>query len=831
MTTAYRILLALVIASALAIPVSAQVATGTPAFGSYSGGPDVINLANLNAHIDVPMVNKPGRGMAFTYDMVNDSSVWYPVGVSGSKTWQYVPNWNWAGQTQITTGYATYSHTVSGCNLGTTRDPENVYYNIYTFINYYDQFGRSHSLGNAEVSDDNYGCPNDHLPISVTTTLQDGSGLKFYLFCAPSVTVYPPTGGVLTPPLLAGAGAGTAIDRNGNEISVSGGVFTDTLGTTALTVAGSGTPSSPMTFSYAAPSGASAAYTMKYTAYTVQTKFNCSGISEYGPISNNLVSEIDLPDIAVNTSDKYTFTYEVTPGDAHTPHYVTGRIASVTLPTGGTISYVYSGGGSGVNGISCGDGSGAMIARTTPDGIWTYSQVKGTAAASTTTVTDPQGNQTVIQFQGIYETQRQAYQGTTSGTLLETVNTCYNASSSPCTATVIAAPITQRNVIGILPGASNLESEHIYKYNSNGSLTEQDDYDYGSGAPGALLKKTAITLAALVNLSAFRQQVTVTNGTGTIVSQTIYNYDQTSAVVTSGTPQHVSPSGARGNLTSVNNYTQGSTYLTKTMTYFDTGNVQTVTDINGAQTTYTYGACGNGFPTTVAEPLSLSRSMTWNCTGGVQLTAKDENSQVTSITYSDPYFWRPASKSDQESNITSLYYGADPMWIAQELFFNGNQSLTDTNVGYDGLGRLIVTNHAQTPSQTAYDQVVQSYDSNGRPWKTSAPCVTTGAWTCPTTAQTTTYDPLNRISQITDAGGGTLTKSYTQNDVLVTRGPAPTGENTKRRQLEYDGLGRLTSVCEITAGTSAWPGGTCAQNTTQTGYWTKYTYDPLGHLE
>src|SRR6185437_5361892 len=49
-----------------------------------------------------------------------------------------------------------------------------------------------------------------------------------------------------------------------------------------------------------------------------------------------------------------------------------------------------------------------------------------------------------------------------------------------------------------------------------------------------------------------------------------------------------------------------------------------------------------------------------------------------------------------------------------------------------------------------------------------------------------------------------------------------------KKQYEYDGLGRLSSVCEISA---TLPGvGTCGQATTQTGYWTKYTYDALGHL-
>src|SRR6266849_4675982 len=82
---------------------SAQVPTGTPPFGSFGGGPDVINFANLNAHLAIPVLHKPGRGTNFTYDLSYDSSVWYPVGVSGSQTWQYVNNWGWRGQTEVAT--------------------------------------------------------------------------------------------------------------------------------------------------------------------------------------------------------------------------------------------------------------------------------------------------------------------------------------------------------------------------------------------------------------------------------------------------------------------------------------------------------------------------------------------------------------------------------------------------------------------------------------------------------------------------------------------------------------------------------------------------------
>ena len=96
-------------------------------------------------------------------------------------------------------------------------------------------------------------------------------------------------------------------------------------------------------------------------------------------------------------------------------------------------------------------------------------------------------------------------------------------------------------------------------------------------------------------------------------------------------------------------------------------------------------------------------------------------------------------------------------------------------------------------------------------------------------AVSTTYDPLNRVSQVADAGTGTATYTYshTSSDVTVAIGPAPTGEHLKQRQLEYDSLGRLTSVCDIT---SAAGSGACGQNSPQTGYWTKYTYDALGDL-
>ena len=96
-------------------------------------------------------------------------------------------------------------------------------------------------------------------------------------------------------------------------------------------------------------------------------------ITEYPATSTPLISEIDLPD-----GTKYSFTYESTAGVSNGA--VTGRIASITLPTGGIISYSYSGGcnGSGMNA----DGSTAILTRTTSDGSKSYTRSIVSASAS-----------------------------------------------------------------------------------------------------------------------------------------------------------------------------------------------------------------------------------------------------------------------------------------------------------------------------------------------------------------------------------------------------------------------------------------------------------------
>jgi RHS repeat-associated protein len=801
------------------LPCTAQVPTGTPPFGTFGGGPDVVNLSSLNVHFVVPIINKQGRGISFTYNLSYDTSVWYPLTTGSTQVWTPANNWGWNVQTEPATGYVSFTWTETTCT-----PPPGLRVTATNFV-YHDMFGGSHAFVGSTTTETG-SCGIVDTPLKAVAI--DDSGYTISALGTGPATITSRSGKLFEPPTGTSSGAGTFTDTNGNQITVNNtGQFFDTLSSTtpALTIAG--TAPNPVTMTYTAPSGGSSAFKIKYTSYNVQTDFGCTGTTEYSATNVPFISEIDLPDVAINPSDKYTFTYEFTSGNSGP---ITGRLASYTLPTGGTTSYVYTGSN---KGIECSDGSAAGLSRTTPDGEWKYARA-GTAPAMTTTMTDPQSNKTVLNFQGLYETGRTVYQN--ASTLLETVFTCYNGNTttSTCNSTAVSVPINERSVFPQWPGG--LESRTDAYYNSYGLFTSGVEYAYGSGTPGSVVRNTFVDYASLGNgIVGMPGSVTVQDAGNNVLSQTTYCYDEGSfhpittcsatgpPTTSSGTPQHISITGSRGNLTKIS-YSTGPSVMFQHFTYWDTGNVITATDVNAAQSTYTYGtgSCGNSFPTSVSEPASLSRSITWNCTGGVQTSVVDENNHTTSATFNDPYFWRTNKFTDAASNLANFTYTAETS-VESSLVFNNQQSTTDFLTTADSLGRTHISQRKQGPSSSNYDSIETDYDSLGRPSRVTLPYPeTAGQPNSAAPSTITTYDALNRVAATTDSGGGSTTYSYMQNDVVTNVLPAPIGENSKRRQLEYDPFGRLTSVCEITSGTG---GGTCGQTNSTTGFWTKYTYD------
>jgi RHS repeat-associated protein len=826
-------LLALAVFAITVESASAQVQTGTPQFGTFDGGPDVLDLANLNAHFTIPVRHKTGRaGMDFIFDLTYDSSVWAPVQSGATKVWipptsGAAPNvWGWQGLIPAGQSYVTYSMATTSSHCGPSGGSTYIQ-TVYSNLTYQDSSGTAHHYGGTIAyiqSPGGASCPPNGPQPATTTGISDNTGYTLYPTPLPSninAYVTNTTGTIISPPVLSNPPAQqtpiTTTDRNGNIVSSASGVYTDTLGQNALNVVYSA--SSNTTLSYVAPSGATAPYVVSYRTYTVKTNFGCSGVAEYGPTSNLFVDKITLPD-----GTFYQFSYEATPGGPAGD--ITGRLGSVTLPTGGVISYVYTGGSSGH--ITCADGSSSGFTRQTPDGSWTYARTLGTGSIWTTTVTDPQNNQSTHDFSGLYELQWKVFQGsTTSGTVLQNGVNCYNGNFTNCISTTLTPPITSKWAYRYFPSLANPAITATF-YNSFGLLTEDREFDYVPTSTGVFLTDTGIVYAALGNgIVGLPQTITVIDDAGNTLSKVTNTYDQGTPTATSGTPQHIAITGSRGNLTTTASTVQGTTTLNQTFTYYDTGNVQTATDVNGAATTYSYAgtSCGNAFPTSVSEPLSLSRSFAWNCTGGVQTSVTDENSQVTSTVYSDPDFWRPHSTTDATGAITTITYNGQNS-VESVLLFNSNASATDVLTTLDGLGRVHLQQTRQAPGSGNFDTVETDYDSLGRPSRVTLPYVgTAGQTNAAAPAVTTTYDAQSRPLQVSDAGAGSTTYSYPQNDVLVTVGPAPIGENTKRRQLQYDGLGRITSACEITGLTG---GGTCSQNSAPpgSGYWTTYAYGP-----
>ena len=666
----------------LTIPlaVSAQVlGTGAYPFASFDNrGFDSINLGNLNTRFAIPIVQKNGRGLPFNYVIQYEGLVWTPVptGSPGTSSWVPSTSWGFTGALDGTgfVGYMTYKSRSATCGSGGTRgnSPTEEIYSNYV---YYDAFGAAHAFTYQYVSYCSNGSGGN--TTSGSAVASDGSG---YTLVNSATQVQSRNGTIITPAAAPNTPAATSeTDSNGNKISYGGsnGVFTDTLGTTALTVSGS----SPVTFTYPvvrqSGGATTASATLAYKSYTVRTNFQCSGIVEYGSTIVNLVDHITLADGSV-----YSFTYEET--YQATDGAVTGRMASITLPGGGIISYTYSGGCSSLGIGMNSDGTPGTLSRTTSDSpnARTYTRATVNANATSTTLQDAKGNQTVLQFTNyggdFYETHRQTYQGAVSGTPLLERFTCYNGAATPCDGAALSAQITSSNITERYNGGSEAVTSN--SFDTYGNLTGTSRY---SGS--TLLEVTSNVYNSLSKLTSS----TTTDSTGNFVSKVTYGYDQTTPTVTSGIPQHVAVSGARGNLTSANRYYTSTLALTTTTTYYDTGMPVSTTSPNGS-TSYGYDATQTFVTqTTLPTPssgISLSISATYDAASGAVLSTTGMNSgQTKTVNQYDPRL-RPTTTTLPDTGQITTSYTPTEINVTQNLNLSTGENSSAWAL-YDGYGR------------------------------------------------------------------------------------------------------------------------------------------------
>ena len=344
---------------------------------------------------------------------------------------------------------------------------------------------------------------------------------------------------------------------------------------------------------------------------SLKTNFACGGITEEQFPSAILVSSVALPD-----GSSYSFTYETTPGFAG---YVTGRLASVTLPTGGRINYTYVGAN---DATDCTDGTVIGLNRQTSDGTTTYRRGPG----AITTVTTPSGSKAIYTFTyggssntPLYETQAQYYD-TNGSTLLKTVLTCYNGNTTNCATALVTQPITERNVYTTLAGMTTSARSDTFYDSTYGVPTSSAVYDFGGTTPVRTTvigygSFTGTSCAAISNIHDYVCLVITRSGggTGPIVADHTNVYD------------------SLGNLLTSSDWVSGSTWLSKTFTYNAGGTLATTKDVNGTVTNYTYtaGSCNNAFPTSVSSG-GLTTSFTWDspsCNGAVLKSVTDANAK------------------------------------------------------------------------------------------------------------------------------------------------------------------------------------------------------------
>jgi len=817
-----------------------ETETGSKPFGSYSGGSiDEVSITNGNLSVHIPLISYPQRGgrLTFAFSLAFNSKGWYLY--QQSETVKY---WKWGGGGMQAVREGTYKpELVSSQQVcGYEGDPYSCIW-IKTYgVRAWD--GSMH-----------------HTHERAT----DLSGLM--------MVGLPPSGYVITRDgIRVSTGGGSGIngmqseDPNGNKITTSTTGWTDTLGRflpgstptdgsyglnhpgllpgAASTTTGCPTgTATARSWTVPAPNG-TATIKFCWKTYSLSTNFGVSGIGE-GSTTDKLMNAVILPD-----GTKWLFDYN---------SY--GDLSSITLPTGGTISYTWTT-------LSAYRASRAVSTRTvnpndgSPASTWTYTRT--TDNSGNVVVSDPNSNDieyhiwnsTLGQPAWGYYTDRERYfQGNrTFGTLLKTVETTWAGGDYDCDNDYIDAgdafgPVSARpvTVTTTLQNGKVSKVENVwdvtgptecidpvggyptgnYMSMSFGSLLETREYDWGQGAPGPLLRKTVKSYIwqsdinyknnNLLDLVANTQ---VQDASGNKKAETTFGYDQTS-VVSSGvtTQRNATPSSTRrGNQTTASRWLDTTnTYLSRTATYLDTGMLQTKTDPAGHPTTYTYDVTSlkGAYPTQVTAPstggVSHSTSANYDFNSGLITTATDDSGQVTTFAYDSSF--RVTQKNLPNGGQSSwTYTNVAPLKVTVTEKITGTMNKVPESE-IDKLARMKQPRLTSDPEGVVYGDT--TYDKFGRVSTTTNPYRSTSEGTYG--VNTTEYDALGRPTKTIPADGtGTsnnVSTVYEDNCATVT------DQAGKKRKTCSDALGRLTNVYEPNESGSFV-------------YETAYQYDLLGNL-
>lgn len=815
-----------------------------PPFGSFHGSDfDIVSLQNGNLHLRIPILSVPQRGKALSWAYLYDTRSWTKVWVP-----QPTPTNPKAGAYYVRKGLfdwflsTPFSWGVS--SPGQTVQCPTQQYTVYEAYVVSDPEGAKHPVpivtGNTGVTV----CIQNN-----TAPTLDGSGIW---------ASYNVSTGAITLTLKDGTQVGaTREDSNGNLATATADTLNRNLFT--RTDAATVTYQTPLGKSALGPqytlfnttdtNGNSAVYRVDYEAIDLQTSFCGGGLTCHDFSGSEVVpSQFTLPN-----SKTYQFSWFNNSG---------GEIQQIALPTGGSVAYTYSSlcttapfqGGNPTS-----DCRRAVQTRTvTQNGQsaqWTYN--------SGGIVTDPYGNDEVhiwsyliignYSSPGTVETKVQTYSGcspsrsscTTAGTLLRTITTDYTGEVGGVTNPQVVNVRPIRTTVTLDNGLVRKDETDYETFTFNNTSvatrlnpTEKREYDYGTSAPGALLRRTDYAYLHTGNQNYISRNIvdrattiTTYDGSGNQAAQTVNEYDNYShanqPMQASGAIQHDSLRSTsftyRGNLTGVSHWLNTtSSFLTTTNQYDDAGNILSIIDPLGHQTAFdftdswTNTTCapsgqGKAYVTKITNALSQITTKKYNSCTASLASVTDPNLQITSLAYNDPFSRLTGISYPNGGQVGNTY--DDTALIVTTSRLQTSSSSVFSRKHYDQLGRLSQDELCEDGTSSCVTSIKTdtTYDGHDRVASVSNPYRATSESTYGLTQYQ--YDALSRVTMLIPPDGTTtsnnVTTTYSGNCTTVT------DEAGKTRKSCSDGLGRLTQVFEDPNGLN---------------YETDYAYNALDNL-
>jgi RHS repeat-associated protein len=808
-------------------PAGAQVTPGMPSFIPQNCSQyDCVNIQNLNVSLNIPVMSKSG---AFPFNAATSGEDSY-IGSNGSGLVPGILSTPFYTSANGNVGELTIvgdaGGTVTGgvpCPIGDGTGTATEYQGWYLIT----ADSTRHPLPATDALYSGTNCSS-----SLTDTTIDGSGYTLTINSDGANYAYSSSGAKLI--------GDVTTDSNGNSISYNAGtgVFTDTLGLTALTA-----NTSTGALTWTDTNGNPQTLTPTYTSYTLKSSFGCS-LTDYTDPSVPLPTSFAFPDLT--TLGLTWENNEVTSADK------TGRLAQLTLRSGSTVKFNYNPGAatSAPYGFNCTYLVPNSMTRTTSDGTVTYTWAH-TSTGNTTTVLDIGQNETIYTFSapGINDTtialtemQYFANTGTIAtptyaGTATTTVTYCYNSGASPtvssCPTATVVAPITQLAVFTSPNGRS--PSEAYQTFDNYGNTTYSARYDFGGTSPLVATTNTmAINGTGSCSIIAATINNKICSSTTAILGNTVgaskYAYSATGNLLTTS----VSPNGGTSYLsnTTTNSYTANG----EPLALYDFANNATTFAYNSGYYTNCLTCTQYPFPTRRTKG-GLNTYASYNGDGGVKTNDEDANLNYTYYYYTTTTTCSNGTTADPWSRVMAV---CDPLnnevirtYSATSLtskYSYGSGAVNNVTTTLDGYGRVTNVQKQQGPSASNWDTVstYRGFSTVIPTVQTTNPCPQTLGTPCGQTYGSTlggSVSPTGVLSRtVTQSGSNAVTTTtYDENDETSILTPAPAGENSKGVEIQYNGAGWPTSSCAISSVVTGVT--SCLQNTgSNSGILTGTTY-------